>query len=449
MENLLFFAGAVAIGMIAGIILGFFIGRSFSSSGADGNARLLNARIDELTRSHKAALAEKDAVCDRIVADREALHREALARQERHSREMLEALQLRFNDTVAGMREEIASITAGNLRERQREFQATSAQTLDRLLTPLNTTIAEMKAAMADNTRCQHEFSGIFSANIDTMIRQSEAAKSSADRLADALSGNISVQGQWGETVLAELLSAHGLTKGIHFEPQSVPGEDSRMRPDILLHLDNDLDVFIDSKVSLSNFIAYLNADDNVKKADALKAHVESIERHVKKLAAKDYSSLVKPPRRSIGYVIMFVPNTTALLLATSARPDLWRSAMERNVYIADEQTLYAALRIVKMTWTHIAQAENQKKVFDLAGEMIDRVNTFMEKFSDIGRRIESLTKTYDECKAKIQENGHSIPQTCRKLINMGARGKRTKETALREPTPQEPTPQETTLPQE
>ena len=117
------------------------------------------------------------------------------------------------------------------------------------------------------------------------------------------------------------------------------------MRPDVILHLDKERDVVIDAKVSLSAYLDYMNAESDETRNRSLRAHVESIRKHVAELAAKDYSSHIRPPKRSVGYVIMFVPNSAALLTATNAASDLWRKAMERNVYIADEQTLYAADR--------------------------------------------------------------------------------------------------------
>lgn len=120
-------------------------------------------------------------------------------------------------------------------------------------------------------------------------------------------------------------------------------------------------------------------------------------------------------------YVIMFVPNTTALYAATLQKPDLWRKAMEKGVYIADEQTLYAALRIIDMTWRQIAQAENHEKVYALANEMLDRVNMFMEKFVTLGNKLNDARKSYDDAFGKIRESGQSIPITCRKLVSLGA----------------------------
>ncbi len=121
-------------------------------------------------------------------------------------------------------------------------------------------------------------------------------------------------------------------------------------------------------------------------------------------------------------YVIMFVPHTGALWTALNTQPDLWRKAMEMNVFIADEQTLFAALRMINLTWTHIAQAENHEKVYELANEILERVGMFMKSYDSIGDAIKKAQKAYEEGEKKLSPNGQSILQTCSKLEKLGAK---------------------------
>ena len=121
-------------------------------------------------------------------------------------------------------------------------------------------------------------------------------------------------------------------------------------------------------------------------------------------------------------YVIMFVPNTGALLTALNAQPDLWRRAMEKNVYIADEQTLFAALRIINLTWTQIAQAQNHERVFELANEMLNRVGQFWKEYEAMGRALKKVTDAYENGRNKITDGGTSINTTANKLLKLGAK---------------------------
>ena len=121
-------------------------------------------------------------------------------------------------------------------------------------------------------------------------------------------------------------------------------------------------------------------------------------------------------------YVIMFVPHSAALWTALNAQPDLWRNAMSQNVFIADEQTLFAALRIINLTWTQIAQAQNHEKVYALANEMLERVGQFMKKYDAIGQALKRATQAYEEGGNKLAPSGQSILTTCVKLQKLGAK---------------------------
>ena len=121
-------------------------------------------------------------------------------------------------------------------------------------------------------------------------------------------------------------------------------------------------------------------------------------------------------------YVIMFVPHTGALWTALNAQPDIWRKAMGMNVFIADEHTLFAALRMINLTWTPIAQAENHEKVYELANEMLDRVGKFIKSYESIGKALENAQKAYDDGEKKLLPGGQSILQTCAKLEKLGAK---------------------------
>ena len=295
---------------------------------------------------------------------------------------------------------------------------------LGQLVNPLRETIDKMQQAMHESTLKQTELGSAMKENIERMIRQSEAAKMSADELARVFKHGSKVQGDWGETVLDELLTSQGLTKGIHYDTQVVirTDEGSLLRPDVILHLDQQREVIIDSKVSLTAFMDYVNADTDADRQRFLRAHIESIQKHVKELSAKDYSAYIQPPKVRMNYVIMFVPHTGALWTALNAQPDLWRKAMEKNVFIADEQTLYAALHIINLTWTQIAQAQNHEKVFALANEMIDRVGQFVRKYEEVGKALAKAQTAYEEGGRKLAPQGQSILTTAGKLIKLGAK---------------------------
>ena len=383
--------------------------------------RQLKEAKDEAARTLEEAKAELGRQKAEEIAARDKAHKEAL-----------DALQARFDETIAKVSEQMKSETSQMLKERQKEFSETSSQSLGQIVNPLKDNIAELKKAMEEGSKEQAERNGEMRERIKSLMEHSDAARKSADELAAAFKHGSKIQGDWGETILEELLSSQGLTKGVHFETQAVIRDSSGkivknedggiMRPDVILHLDERREVIIDSKVSLTAYVDYVNAENDAERQNFLKAHLESIRKHVKELAAKDYSRYVQAPKISAGYVIMFVPNMGALWTALNAEPDLWRRAADQNVYIADEQSLYAALKIVRLTWTQVAQAQNHEKVYELAQEMIDRVGMFMEKYDAVGKALKDASDRYEEGKKKLIPQGQSIINTSGKLIKLGAK---------------------------
>ena len=174
--------------------------------------------------------------------------------------------------------------------------------------------------------------------------------------------------------------------------------------------------------MSLTAFFDYVNAENEAERQQYLTAHVESLQKHVKELSKKNYSSYIQAPKVKMDYVIMFVPHTGALWTALNAQPDLWRKAMEQNVYIADEQSLYAALKIISMTWTQIKQAQKHEEVYELANEMIDRVGQFVKKYEEVGSAIKRAQTAFDEGKKKLEDHGQSIIHSAHKLLGVGAK---------------------------
>lgn len=406
-----------ALGITIGAILGY------------------NRATQQCREKAAADEAAHQAEREKMEATQKA-EREKMEAQKAQETELIKAAmqmqQERFDETIAKMSAQMKATTEEMLKARQKEFAESSQQHIGQIVNPLKDSVERMKQALAESSEKQTALGSTMKVSIEHMMRQSEAARKSADELARALKHGSKVQGDWGETVLDELLESQGLTRGVHYDTQAVikdamgqtvrTSEGGLLRPDVILHLDQEREVIIDSKVSLTAFMDYANAEDEESRQAYLKAHIDSLQKHVKELSVKDYSAYVQAPKVKMDYVIMFVPHTGALWTALAAQPDLWRKAMEKNVFIADEQTLFAALRIVALTWKQIEQAQNQERVFALATEMLDRVGQFMKHYLAIGKSLEQAQKSYEQAQKKLEPSGQSILQTCGKLTKLGAK---------------------------
>ena len=444
---------AIIFGVVCGIVIGFVLAKLRNQSNqslveklqfqlenekknAKQNALLFQKQIYDAKAEGKeqVELVKKDFEkrLAEVKSDADKQAKEMLAVQERSHTQAMKDQQARFDEMMAKVTEQLKTATDEMLKQRQKEFTESSNTNLGQIVAPLRETIDKMKQTMSESTLKQTELSAEMKANLENMIKHSAEAKQSADELARVFKHKSKVQGNWGERVLEELLESQGLQCGIHYERESVIRDKDgnvvktdtggNLRPDVILHLDTNREVIIDSKVSLTAFMDYINAETDDKRQEYLKQHIDSIQKHVKELSKKDYSSYIQKPKLKMDYVIMFVPHTGALWTALNAQPNLWRSAMEQNVFIADEQTLFAALKMINLTWSQIKQAENHERVYDLANEMLNRVGLFLKSFNEMGKNLEKANASYTDAKKKLLPQGQSIVNTCDKLEQLGAK---------------------------
>ena len=400
----------------------------------------LKASFDESRENWMSERRTIDANNQKLLQAKETEHKAVMAAQEKRHDEAMKSMKQTFAETIDHLKSNLKAATEDMLKMRQAEFTDINKQNMQSIVDPLNETIAKMKQAMDGYSKEQNEFSGSMKTSIQAIIQQTETARQSAIELTTALKHDTKMQGDYGEAILDEILSKQGFTEGIHYELQYVmkdeagrelKGDDGKgLRPDVLFHIDTVRDVIIDSKVNLTDFINFANAETPDERKMHLERHVKSIESQVKLLSQKNYFKYHKKTNTRMDYVIMFVPISAAWWEALRYKPSLWREAMDSNVYIADEQTLFAALRIIKLTWTQIAQVKSQKEIFDLVNQMIDRVGQFMKSYKAIGEAIGKAQDAYDKGYEKLTPGGQSILTTTTNLLKLGGRDSKTNPVA-------------------
>ena len=400
----------------------------------------LKASFDESRENWMSERRTIDANNQKLLQAKETEHKAVMAAQEKRHDEAVKSMKQTFAETIDHLKANLKAATEDMLKMRQAEFTDINKHNMQSIVDPLNETIAKMKQAMDGYSKEQNEFSGSMKTSIQAIIQQTETARQSAIELTTALKHDTKMQGDYGEAILDEILSKQGFTEGIHYELQYVmkdeagrelKGDDGKgLRPDVLFHIDTVRDVIIDSKVNLTDFINFANAETPDERKMHLERHVKSIESQVKLLSQKNYFKYHKKTNTRMDYVIMFVPISAAWWEALRYKPSLWREAMDSNVYIADEQTLFAALRIIKLTWTQIAQVKSQKEIFDLVNQMIDRVGQFMKSYKAIGEAIGKAQDAYDKGYEKLTPGGQSILTTTTNLLKLGGRDSKTNPVA-------------------
>ncbi|MBR5735804.1 MAG: DNA recombination protein RmuC [Bacteroidales bacterium] len=353
-------------------------------------------------------------------------------------RQMAETKQS-WEDQKRVVEQQFSALAGEVLDKKSEAFQKVNQEKMDAIITPLNEALKNMQESV-EKTRDQGNRNKVaLEKAIEDMMKQSQSLGQEAGRLANAMTTKTKIQGNWGEMILKELLDSQGLEEHKHYDLQytmrgsdgsSLENEDTGkiMRPDAVVYYPDDKCVIIDSKVSLTAFLDYCNAEDDAARTDAARKHMQSVNQHVKELASKNYSSYVKAPYKSLPYVIMFMPNETAFQLAMTEEPMLWREAFNKGVFITSEQNLIAALRMIQIAWTQTQQAQNQEKIIDTARMLLDRVADFSKYMGDVGSSLEKAETSYRQAYDKLSTGRQSIIKAAENLVDLGARASAKKQ---------------------
>ena len=334
---------------------------------------------------------------------------------------------------VEATKQELALRTQELLRQNADRLKQENAEHMTLLTTPLREAISEMRRALEDTTKHSAEDNASLRELLAQMMRSNREIGEQAELLANVLRRDSQAAGYMGEVILGDLLAAQGLVEGVHYESQpylrDAKGRKARnedtgaaMRPDFILHYPQGQDVVIDSKVSMAAYERYVNATDPEEKAKALKAHIQSVRKHVDELAGKDYSRYLDPGRQAVDFVLMFMPFESSLQLALANDPSLWHEAFERKVFITSEQNLTAILHMIHVAWVQNQQAQNQRLVFGLAEQLIDRLGDFIKRYTALGERLEQAKRAFDDCGKKLYAGNQSVVKKAHELIDMGAK---------------------------
>ena len=369
----------------------------------------------------------------------EAENRQLHARAESQGRE-LELVRQQIEEIREEKQEEQQKRDAQFMNMAQQVLERSTAklkdsntETMTGITQPLKEAISNMQKAISENQKESAAHSASFREQMLQMMQQTQLLGEKAESLTNVLRRDNKVSGNMGEIILGDLLASQGLTEGTHYEVQTRLRDDlgrplkhdetgKEMQPDVILHYPQGQDAIIDSKVSLVAYEKYVNAETPEEKERYLQEHIKSVRSHVNELARKDYSKYIKNGRETVDFVIMFVPFESSLQLALANDPTLWREAFEKKVFVTGEQNLLGILHMIHIAWVQNQQAENQEKVFGLAEQLLDRLGDFVQRYNDLGTKIEAVQKAYDNTNNKLVTGRQSVVQKGRELIDLGAK---------------------------
>ena len=337
------------------------------------------------------------------------------------------------------IREQMKTTSETVLKARQKELGERNVEEVTKIVDPLQKSLRDMQEAINLSKEQHKEAMTRLDETIKLNMKQSASLGETADRLTRALTGEVKVQGNFGELKLKQLLEDLELKEGEQFDTQEtlrdkagkgLRGDDGKgMIPDFILHFPNNRHFVVDSKMSLTDYERYINAEDGTPEKTAyLKAHIDSVRAQVKRLAKKEYTRYLPEGYNRLNFAIMYVPIEGALNLALLNDTTLWREAYDMGVMILGPQTMYLNLRVLEMMWTQVRQLQNQQAMVDAANLVIERVQDFGIRFADVEASMYDTIKKINKLKITTADSGLSIITAAKSLIKAGARENKKKK---------------------
>lgn len=400
-------------------------------------------RENELKETFEKQLADFKVSYETQIAELKTSHEKQLEQTKEGAEKQIEALKQmnreQIDSQIKLIKEQMQTTSEEVLKRRQEELGERNKEQVSKIIDPLQQSLKNMQEAFDKSKEQQNEALTRLDETIKINMQKSAELGETADRLTRALTGEVKVQGNFGELKLKQLLEDLELKEGEQFDTQetlrdkagkTAKGEDGKgLIPDFILHFPNNRHVVVDSKMSLTDYERYMNAEDGTaEKSDYLKAHIASVRAQVKRLAKKEYTKYLPSGYNRLNFAIMYVPIEGALNLALLNDNSLWREAYDEGVLILGPQTMYMNLRVLEMMWTQVRQLQNQQDMMNAANTVIDRVQDFGIRFMEVESSMNDTIKKISKLKITTADSGPSIITAAKNLIKAGAKENKKKK---------------------
>ena len=364
---------------------------------------------------------------DELVQQIIELKSELSAKEERIKilNEKIKEAQETKEETEERLTKEFENLAHKILDLNSEKFKKQNKEQIDTLLSPLSEQIEKFKKKVEYNNEKGVERNAMLMQKIISLESLNNKLSQDALNLANALKGDSKTQGDWGESRLELLLEKSGLTNGVHFSTQAAYKDDEGKlkKPDFIINLPENKHLIIDSKVSLTAYVEYYNAEDEITEQQAIKRHLDSIKRHYMELSDKDYPNLygINTP----DHVLMFVPNEPALMLALNEDKNLYLNALEKNIVLVSASTLLATLSTVASIWKQEDQKRNALEIAKEGGLLYDKFEGFVQDLIKVGKSIKSSKDSYEDAMSKLTEGRGNIIKKIENLKDLGVKTKK------------------------
>ncbi len=332
----------------------------------------------------------------------------------------LEQQKIQFETNKEQIKTEIQNLSNSILDEKSKKFTEQNSIQLKQILEPLGLRIDEFKKKVEDTYSEENKERATLKEQIRQMAELNQKMSVEAQNLTKALKGDSKTQGNWGEVILERILEKSGLRKGYEFEVQVTERneENKLIRPDVIVKLPDDKYMIVDSKVSLTAYEKFVNAEIDEERAKHIKLHLVSLKSHIKGLTEKNYQLL--HGTQSPDFVLLFIPIQPAFDVAMMNEPDLYNFAFEKNIILVSPTTLLATLSTVNSVWKQEYQTKHALEIAEKSGAMYDKFVGFVDDLEKVGKAIDSTNKAYGDAMNKLVTGKGNLVRRSESLKELG-----------------------------
>jgi len=417
------------IAIIISAAIGGYLGMLFAKLKSKSEQSTLEERQNQLgstIQELKETITKIEHERESIRNEKEFLNTELSRRNTEY--ENLQQLNLKRDEELAKQQEQLRKdfklMASKILDEKSEKFTLQNKENIKNILNPLEEKIKVFEKKVEDNQKESISMHSALKEQLLGLKDLNQQMAKEATNLTKALKGDSKTQGNWGELVLERVLEKSGLEKDReYFVQQSFQLEDgSRVMPDVVLHLPDQKKMIIDSKVSLTDYECLVNADSE-DQPSYLKAHVNSIKKHVDQLSAKNYQDLYDI--ESPDFVLMFIPIEPAFAVAINEDNTLYNKAFEQNIVIVTPSTLLATLRTIDTMWNNEKQQQNAIEIARQAGALYDKFEGLVSDLTGVGKKIDAAKNDYSAAMNKLVEGKGNLISRVENIKKMGAKAKK------------------------
>ena len=397
----------------SGILAVFLVASMLKNAKSNMLLAQQNKQLQKLLNENNRLNQQQDAFISensRLKAEAAALHK--------YTDEKMRFVEQTQNDMAVKFR----NISNEVLRLQSQQVNETQASTLSAVLNPFREQLRnfreEVNKANTENIKSKSSFDEQFK----MLLSLNQNLSNEAQNLTEALRGSKKMQGDWGELELNRLLEISGLQKDIDYYTQINFKNDSNqnVRPDVIVKLPNERSVIVDAKVSMNDYVSYINEKDDDLRRNLLIKHIQCVKAHIDELSAKEYQKLLK--EEALDYVILFIPIESAFAAAIKEAPDLFDYAYKKNIALATPSSLLPILRTIENLWQIENRNKYVQKIAEIGGSLYDKLANFTEDMQRVEKSLGTAQQSYEQAFAKLATGKGNALSLAAKLKDYGAK---------------------------